>query len=114
MIDFIWLPLSSSNCFIVFQVSSPLTQLTLHPSPQHPSNVSPLSVVKEEIQSSCSFSRSSPASVQPTEPLFGVATDTIDKDQMLQEKDKQIEELTRMLRQKQRLVETPEVPAGTG
>uniref|UniRef100_A0A096ME52 Myocardin related transcription factor Ab n=1 Tax=Poecilia formosa TaxID=48698 RepID=A0A096ME52_POEFO len=29
-----------------------------------------------------------------------------DKDQMLQEKDKQIEELTRMLRQKQRLVET--------
>lgn len=32
--------------------------------------------------------------------------DTMDKDQMLQEKDKQIEELTRMLRQKQRLVET--------
>lgn len=30
----------------------------------------------------------------------------MDKDQMLQEKDKQIEELTRMLRQKQRLVET--------
>ncbi|KAM4524725.1 myocardin related transcription factor Ab isoform 3-T3 [Odontesthes bonariensis] len=87
-------------------VSSPLTQLTLHPSPQHPSNVSPLSVVKEEIQSSCSFSRSSPASVQPPEPQFGAASDTMDKDQMLQEKDKQIEELTRMLRQKQRLVET--------
>lgn len=31
---------------------------------------------------------------------------SLDKDQMLQEKDKQIEELTRMLRQKQRLVET--------
>ncbi|XP_037647606.1 myocardin-related transcription factor A-like isoform X2 [Sebastes umbrosus] len=30
---------------------------------------------------------------------------TMDKDRMLQEKDKQIEELTRMLRQKQRLVE---------
>ncbi|XP_069012191.1 myocardin related transcription factor Ab isoform X5 [Embiotoca jacksoni] len=93
-------------------VSSPLTQLTLHPSPQHPSNISPLSqplsVVKEEIQSSCSRSKSSPASVQPPEPLPGVAMETscVDKDQMLQEKDKQIEELTRMLRQKQRLVET--------
>uniref|UniRef100_A0A3P8TTZ9 Myocardin related transcription factor Ab n=1 Tax=Amphiprion percula TaxID=161767 RepID=A0A3P8TTZ9_AMPPE len=93
-------------------VSSPLTQLTLHPSPQHPSNISPLSqplsVVKEEIHSSCSLSRSSPASAQPAEPLPGVAMDTssMDKDQMLQEKDKQIEELTRMLRQKQRLVET--------
>ncbi|XP_041818019.1 myocardin related transcription factor Ab isoform X5 [Chelmon rostratus] len=91
-------------------VSSPLTQLTLHPSPQHPSNVSPLSQslskVKEEIQTSCSFSRPSPAPCQPPEPLPGVAMDTMDKDQMLQEKDKQIEELTRMLRQKQRLVET--------
>ncbi|XP_044035205.1 myocardin related transcription factor Ab isoform X5 [Siniperca chuatsi] len=93
-------------------VSSPLTQLTLHPSPQHPSNLSPrsqpLSKVKEEIQSSCSLSRPSPGSCQPPEPLPGVAMDTssLDKDQMLQEKDKQIEELTRMLRQKQRLVET--------
>nr|XP_046232426.1 myocardin related transcription factor Ab isoform X2 [Scatophagus argus] len=91
-------------------VSSPLTQLTLHPSPQHPSNVSPLSQplskVKEEIQSSCSLSRPSPATCQPPEPLPGAATDLMDKDQMLQEKDKQIEELTRMLRQKQRLVET--------
>ena len=91
-------------------MSSPLTQLTLHPSPQHPSNLSPLSQalskVKEEIQSSCSLSRVSPASCQPPESLPGVAMDTMDKDQMLQEKDKQIEELTRMLRQKQRLVET--------
>uniref|UniRef100_UPI0037E787E9 myocardin related transcription factor Ab isoform X2 n=1 Tax=Semicossyphus pulcher TaxID=241346 RepID=UPI0037E787E9 len=89
-------------------VSSPLTQLTLHPSPQHPSNVSPrsqsLSNVKEEIQSSCSLSRPSPC--QPSEQLSGIAMDTMDKDQMLQEKDKQIEELTKMLRQKQRLVET--------
>ncbi|XP_026170614.1 myocardin related transcription factor Ab isoform X2 [Mastacembelus armatus] len=93
-------------------VSSPLTQLTLHPSPQQLSNISPLSqplsTVKEEIQSSCSLSRSSPASGQPSEPLLGVLMDTscMDKDQMLQEKDKKIEELTRMLRQKQRLVET--------
>ncbi|XP_029383608.1 myocardin related transcription factor Ab isoform X3 [Echeneis naucrates] len=93
-------------------VSSPLTQLTLHPSPQHPSNISPLSQplskIKEEIQSPCSQSRSSAASSQTPESLPGVAMDTssIDKDQMLQEKDKQIEELTRMLRQKQRLVET--------
>ena len=98
------------SCFVILQVSSPLTQLTLHPSPQHPSNLSPLSQalskVKEEIQSSCSLSRVSPASCQPPESLPGVAMDTMDKDQMLQEKDKQIEELTRMLRQKQRLVET--------
>ncbi|XP_068160828.1 myocardin related transcription factor Ab isoform X3 [Antennarius striatus] len=87
-------------------VSSPLTQLTLHPSPQHPANVSPLSPpnskVKEEIQSSCCLSRMS----SNPESLSGAAMDTKDKDQMLQEKDKQIEELTRMLRQKQRLVET--------
>ncbi|XP_061823356.1 myocardin related transcription factor Ab isoform X1 [Nerophis lumbriciformis] len=86
-------------------VSSPLTQLTLHPSPQHPSNSSPLSQpvipLKEEKQSSCSFHR-------PSEAQQGVTMDTssLNKDQMLHEKDKQIEELTRMLRQKQRLVET--------
>ncbi|KAM8890345.1 myocardin related transcription factor Ab isoform 2-T2 [Synchiropus picturatus] len=82
-------------------VSSPLTQLTLHPSPQHPPNVSPLSQasqIKEESQYSCGLSRSSCSSLQPVESL--------DKDQMLQEKDKQIEELTKMLKQKQRLVET--------
>ncbi|XP_032429796.1 myocardin related transcription factor Ab isoform X4 [Xiphophorus hellerii] len=88
-------------------VTSPLTQLTLHPSPQHPSNMAslpqPYSVVKEEIQSSCSMSKSS--SKDP--PAAGaMETLSLDKDQMLQEKDKQIEELTRMLRQKQRLVET--------
>ncbi|KAM4623511.1 myocardin related transcription factor Ab isoform 3-T3 [Polymixia lowei] len=96
-------------------VSSPLTQLTLHPSPQHPSSIpalsQPLAQVKEEnqLQSSCSLSRPPPSSVhQPSQPLEPLAMDTssLDKDQMLQEKDKQIEELTRMLRQKQRLVET--------
>ncbi|XP_054623088.1 myocardin related transcription factor Ab isoform X2 [Dunckerocampus dactyliophorus] len=86
-------------------VSSPLTQLTLHPSPQHPSNGSPRSQpviqIKEENQSPCSFR-------MPSESHTGVTVDTssLDKDQMLHEKDKQIEELTRMLRQKQRLVET--------
>uniref|UniRef100_A0A3Q2C917 Myocardin related transcription factor Ab n=1 Tax=Cyprinodon variegatus TaxID=28743 RepID=A0A3Q2C917_CYPVA len=88
-------------------VTSPLTQLTLHHSPQHPLP-QPFSAVKEESQSSCSHSKSSPASLQPKESLPAAAVDasSVDKDQMLQEKDKQIEELTRMLRQKQRLVET--------
>lgn len=90
-------------------VSSPLTQLTLHPSPQHPpvSTMSqPLPQVKEEIQSSCSLAKSLAAPGQPAEPLASFTAEAMDKDQMLQEKDKQIEELTRMLRQKQRLVET--------
>ncbi|KAM3591675.1 uncharacterized protein V6R79_005739 [Siganus canaliculatus] len=91
-------------------VSSPLTQLTLHPSPQHPPNLSPLSQslskVKDEMPNSCSFSKPSPTSCQPPELLPTLTLDAVDKDQMLQEKDKQIEELTRMLRQKQRLVET--------
>ncbi|CAB1438111.1 unnamed protein product [Pleuronectes platessa] len=92
-------------------VSSPLTQLTLHPSPQPSSSISPLSQlsqVKEEIQSPCSHSTSPAASSQRPESLPGAAMDSsaVDKDQMLHEKDKQIEELTRMLRQKQRLVET--------
>ncbi|XP_073684306.1 myocardin related transcription factor Ab isoform X2 [Garra rufa] len=84
-------------------VTSPLTQLTLHPSPDHPSPI------KEEshgqMQGSCSFSHLGPLpAAQPQDP--GSAGSPLDKDQMLQEKDKQIEELTRMLRQKQRLVET--------
>ncbi|XP_055031876.2 myocardin related transcription factor Ab isoform X3 [Misgurnus anguillicaudatus] len=77
-------------------VSSPLTQLSLHPSPDHPSPVKEESL--GQMQSCCSFSRSG---LLPQEPAL-----SLDKDQMLQEKDKQIEELTRMLRQKQRLVET--------
>lgn len=105
----IHLPALCPRCAIL-QVSSPLTQLTLHPSPQHPPNVSPLSQslsnVKEEIQSSCTLSRPSPTTCQVPEPPPAVAADIMDKDQMLQEKDKRIEELTRMLRQKQRLVET--------
>ncbi|XP_035647420.1 myocardin-related transcription factor A-like isoform X3 [Oncorhynchus keta] len=93
-------------------VSSPLTQLSLHPSPQHHSPAS----IKEENQghlSTCSLSQSRHSHTElqpaapPQEPLAGPTMEAspLDKDQMLQEKDKQIEELTRMLRQKQRLVE---------
>ncbi|XP_035657306.1 myocardin-related transcription factor A-like isoform X2 [Oncorhynchus keta] len=91
-------------------VSSPLTQLSLHPSPAS---------IKEENQGhlpTCSLSQSrlSPTAPQPATPpqepsgAPGAAMEAspLDKDQLLQEKDKQIEELTRMLRQKQRLVET--------
>ncbi|XP_050980967.1 myocardin related transcription factor Ab isoform X3 [Labeo rohita] len=88
-------------------VTSPLTQLSLHPSPDHPSPI------KEEshgqMLASCSFSHPGQLSAtQPQDPMAasGSAVSPLDKDQMLQEKDKQIEELTRMLRQKQRLVET--------
>ncbi|XP_052467248.1 myocardin-related transcription factor A isoform X9 [Carassius gibelio] len=86
-------------------VSSPLTQLSLHPSPDHPSPI------KEEshgqMQSSCSLSHPGPLSKDPGPvAATGSAVSPLNKDQMLQEKDKQIEELTRMLRQKQRLVET--------
>ncbi|XP_032123060.1 myocardin-related transcription factor A isoform X3 [Sapajus apella] len=70
-------------------VTSPLTQLTLQASPLQ-------ILVKEEgpQAASCCLSPGGRAELEGR-----------DKDQMLQEKDKQIEELTRMLRQKQRLVE---------
>ncbi|XP_060045001.1 myocardin-related transcription factor A isoform X2 [Erinaceus europaeus] len=70
-------------------VTSPLTQLTLQASPLQ-------ILVKEEgpRAGSCCLS-----------PGVRAELEARDKDQMLQEKDKQIEELTRMLRQKQQLVE---------
>lgn len=70
-------------------VTSPLTQLTLQASPLQ-------ILVKEEgpRARSCCLSPGTRAELEGR-----------DKDQMLQEKDKQIEELTRMLRQKQQLVE---------
>ncbi|XP_036924006.1 myocardin-related transcription factor A isoform X4 [Sturnira hondurensis] len=70
-------------------VTSPLTQLTLQASPLR-------ILVKEEgpRAGSCCVS-----------PGVRAELEGRDKDQMLQEKDKQIEELTRMLRQKQQLVE---------
>ncbi|XP_027728427.1 myocardin-related transcription factor A isoform X2 [Vombatus ursinus] len=66
-------------------VTSPLTQLTLQASPVQ-------ILVKEE----------SPVA---RAERCGRDLESRDKDQMLQEKDKQIEELTRMLKQKQQLVE---------
>ncbi|XP_030263853.1 myocardin-related transcription factor A-like isoform X4 [Sparus aurata] len=93
-------------------MSSPLTQLSHQPcsAAQLPINI------KEEPKCStpapCQFSLKA-ASLQkhcllPTNCLTTTTTApgvTVDKDRMLQEKDRQIEELTRMLRQKQRLVE---------
>ncbi|XP_047015355.1 myocardin related transcription factor Ab isoform X2 [Ictalurus punctatus] len=90
-------------------VSSPLTQLSLHPSSEHPSPV------KEEPlgQSTCCMSHPIAAPSSATQPQehpmaapLAPSASLLDKDQMLQEKDKQIEQLTRMLRQKQQLVET--------
>ncbi|KAM9467227.1 myocardin-related transcription factor A-like isoform 2-T2 [Salvelinus alpinus] len=87
-------------------VSSPLTQLSLHPSPQH------LGTIKEELSGSaptaCQFS------IASLQKRLQVAPASVNKDQMLQEKDKQIEELTCMLRQKQRLVETLRVQLEQG
>ncbi|XP_072225227.1 myocardin-related transcription factor A-like [Leuresthes tenuis] len=90
-------------------ISSPFTEMSLQPS-------SVTVHIKEEppcsTQAPCQFSlksaslqkhcfASSPAPSSTTAASLG----TIDKDKMLQEKDKQIAELTRRLRQKQRLVE---------
>ncbi|XP_057203197.1 myocardin-related transcription factor A isoform X2 [Triplophysa rosa] len=73
-------------------VTSPLTQLTLQPSSPFTTTV----LIKEEHE------RQGPVSCclgsQPTAP-------PMNKDQMLQEKDWRIQELTRMLLQKQQLVE---------
>ncbi|XP_036393733.1 myocardin-related transcription factor A-like isoform X2 [Megalops cyprinoides] len=88
-------------------VSSPLTQLNLHPSPLKEENGSQTLVT-------CRFSQHAPQTAAQRQEArllsvigSGAATATsLDKDQMLQEKDKQIEALTRMLRQKQKLVET--------
>ncbi|XP_045145155.1 myocardin-related transcription factor A isoform X1 [Echinops telfairi] len=70
-------------------VTSPLTQLTLQASPLQ-------ILMKEEGPRTTACCPSPGVRAEP---------EGRDKDQMLQEKDKQIEELTRMLRQKQQLVE---------
>ncbi|XP_062859190.1 myocardin related transcription factor Ab isoform X1 [Trichomycterus rosablanca] len=84
-------------------VSSPLTQLSLQASSEH------LSPVKEEpvgqLRPSCCLSFPTAVPSRPKISMPPLAPQ-LDKDQMLQEKDKQIEQLTRMLRQKQQLVET--------
>lgn len=75
-------------------MTSPLTQLSLQPSPPLPSMV----CIKEEPGS-----RTSPSSCCLVSQS---AAPPVDKDQMLQEKDRRIQELTRMLLQKQQLVES--------
>uniref|UniRef100_A0A8C2IBD3 Myocardin related transcription factor Aa n=1 Tax=Cyprinus carpio TaxID=7962 RepID=A0A8C2IBD3_CYPCA len=75
-------------------VTSPLTQLSLQPSPPLPSTI----CIKEEPGSWTSPSSCCLVSQS--------AAPAIDKDQMLQEKDRRIQELTRMLLQKQQLVES--------
>ncbi|XP_035037645.2 myocardin-related transcription factor B isoform X3 [Hippoglossus stenolepis] len=87
---------------------SPLSQSGLQPrsAPRLSTNI------KQEFPCSapapCQFSLK-PASLQKHRPLPSAVPTapvrTLDKDKMLKEKDQQIEELTRMLRQKQRLVE---------
>ncbi|XP_068435278.1 myocardin-related transcription factor A-like isoform X2 [Clinocottus analis] len=93
-------------------MSSHITQVSLQPC----SAAQLASSIKEEPKSSspapCQFSLK-PASLQKHCRVSSTAltttnpapVGTLDKDRMLQEKDKQIQELTRMLRQKQRLVE---------
>ncbi|XP_076856517.1 myocardin related transcription factor Ab isoform X3 [Brachyhypopomus gauderio] len=85
-------------------VTSPLTQLSLYTAPDLSSPV------KEEAPGQpapCCQWRANPTQPPlPQPPEVPASPLLVDKDQMLQEKDKRIEELTRMLRQKQRLVET--------
>ncbi|KAG2463562.1 MKL1 protein, partial [Polypterus senegalus] len=84
-------------------VSTTFTHLKLQNSPvQHV-------IIKDELPGNnstpCRFSyQSSHGGGSPKDPA-STAEQSVDKDQMLQEKDKQIEELTRMLKQKQQLVE---------
>lgn len=75
-------------------MTSPLTQLSLQPSSPLPTAI----CIKEEPGS-----RTSPSSCCL---LSQSAAPPVDKDQMLQEKDRRIQELTRMLLQKQQLVES--------
>lgn len=75
-------------------MTSPLTQLSLQPSSPLPTAI----CIKEEPGS-----RTSPSSCCLVSQS---AAPPVDKDQMLQEKDRRIQELTRMLLQKQQLVES--------
>uniref|UniRef100_UPI0037E85284 myocardin-related transcription factor A-like n=1 Tax=Semicossyphus pulcher TaxID=241346 RepID=UPI0037E85284 len=115
---------SSFNCDpLDDMMSSPLTQLSLQPCSAAPLTAN----IKEEQMCStsapCQFSLK-PAGLQKhcaasAPGLTTAATApvvTIDKDKMLKEKDKQIEELTSMLRQIQRVVDvlTMQLERGKG
>ncbi|XP_022051658.2 myocardin-related transcription factor A-like isoform X2 [Acanthochromis polyacanthus] len=91
-------------------MSPPLDQLSLQPSPAAQLHTS----IKEETSCSssapCQFSLKSSSLQKLCSVPSGSSTSTttapgVDKDRMLQEKDRQIEELLRKLRQKQRLVD---------
>uniref|UniRef100_A0A8C8RC76 Myocardin related transcription factor A n=1 Tax=Pelusios castaneus TaxID=367368 RepID=A0A8C8RC76_9SAUR len=79
-------------------VTSPLTQLTLQPSPVQ-------FLVKEESSTAISCSLNPAPRLERCNVSNSKDVEVRDKDQMLREKDKQIEELTRMLKQKQQQVE---------
>uniref|UniRef100_A0AAR2KZS8 SAP domain-containing protein n=1 Tax=Pygocentrus nattereri TaxID=42514 RepID=A0AAR2KZS8_PYGNA len=76
-------------------VSSPLTQLSLQPSPPTPPTIHIIDELPPALPS---------ATHGPSHPFLATAPSE-DKDWMLQEKDRRIAELTRMLQQKQQLVE---------
>ncbi|KAM6913733.1 myocardin-related transcription factor A-like isoform 1-T1 [Lycodopsis pacificus] len=89
-------------------MSSHITQVSLQPC----SAAQLATSIKEELKCSglapSRFSLKQKHCLVSSTALATTATApvvSVDKDRMLQEKDKQIEELTRMLRQKQRLVE---------
>ncbi|XP_017161895.1 MKL/myocardin-like protein 1 isoform X2 [Poecilia reticulata] len=107
--------------------SDPLGELMSSPaSSLQPLTTAPVSAaVKQERRRSgpapCRFSLKSTSlhdrsSVCSAAPTITAATTpgTVDKDRMLQEKDKQIAELTRMLLQKNRLVEELRMQLGNG
>ncbi|KAF6715832.1 Myocardin-related transcription factor B [Oryzias melastigma] len=109
-------PSSKSPKYISLN-SDPLGQLSCSPTEFNlqPSSVArrPANIKKEppcSTRTPCQFSLKS-VSLQkhrlPASPATSAAAPlvTADKDRMLQEKDKQIAELTRMLKQKQKLVE---------
>ncbi|KAM4716418.1 myocardin-related transcription factor A-like [Anableps anableps] len=91
-------------------MSSPISDLSLQPFTTAPATATP----KQEPQCSapCRFSLKSASSLKHSLVSSAASANTaatppvtIDKDRMLQEKDKQIAELTRMLWQNHRLVE---------
>uniref|UniRef100_A0A096M1C0 SAP domain-containing protein n=1 Tax=Poecilia formosa TaxID=48698 RepID=A0A096M1C0_POEFO len=86
------------------QMSSPASSL-------QPLTTAPVSAAVKQstsLQERSSFCSAAPAITAATPPV------TVDKDRMLQEKDKQIAELTRMLLQKNRLVEELRMQLGNG
>ncbi|XP_014908761.1 MKL/myocardin-like protein 1 isoform X2 [Poecilia latipinna] len=97
-------PASSLQPLTTAPVSAAVKQERRHSGPA-PCRFSLKSTSLQERSSFCS---AAPAITAATPPV------TVDKDRMLQEKDKQIAELTRMLLQKNRLVEELRMQLGNG